>query len=77
MVYRARGEDLTELMVLGGDWLDGPDGTAGPVRHRLSLAARAFKAEALAAADIPAGARDDVEVFRRAAISRADLAPVP
>jgi hypothetical protein len=85
MVYQARGEDLTELMVLGDDWLDDPAGTAGtagtagagPVRHRLSLAARAFKAEALATADIPAGAGDDVEVFRRAAISRADLTPVP
>jgi hypothetical protein len=77
MVYRARGEDLTELMVLGDDRPDGPDGTAGPVRHRLSIAARAFKAEALAAADIPAGAGDDVEVFRRTAISRGDLAAVP
>ena len=77
MVYQARGEGLTELMVLGGDWPDGPGGADCPVRHRLSIAARAFKAEALAAADIPAGAGDDVEVFRRTAISRADLAPVP
>ena len=77
MVYQARGEGLTELMVLGDDWPDGPDGADGPVRHRLSIAARAFKAEALAAADIPVDAKDDVEVFRRAAISRADLAPVP
>ena len=77
MVYRARGEDLTELMVLGDDWLDGRDGAADPVVHRLSIAARAFKAEALAAADIPGCADDDVEVFRRTAISRADLASVP
>jgi hypothetical protein len=35
-----------------------------PVRHRLSLAARAFKAQALAAACIPDEAVTDVEVFR-------------
>ena len=37
---------------------------AGRVRHRLSLAARAFKAQALAAARIPGDAAADVEVFR-------------
>ena len=37
---------------------------AGRVRHRLSLAARAFKAQALAAARVTAEAATDVEVFR-------------
>jgi hypothetical protein len=68
MVYRARGVGLTELMVCGGDWPDGLD-AAAPVRHRLSIAARAFKARALAAAAIPGGAGDDVEVFRLDRIS--------
>lgn len=40
---------------------------AAPVAHRLSLAARAFKAQALAAAVAAAGPREDVEVFRRGA----------
>jgi hypothetical protein len=34
------------------------------MRHRLSLAARAFKAQALAAARVPGEAVADVEVFR-------------
>jgi hypothetical protein len=70
MVYRARREDLTELMLWGDDWPEGPDGTTGPVRYRLSMAARAFKAHALAAAAIPAGSSDDIEVFQRTRISR-------
>ena len=70
MVYRARREDLTELMLWGDDWPEGPGGTAGPVRHRLSMAARAFKAHALAAAAIPGGTSDDIEVFQRNRISR-------
>ena len=37
---------------------------AGRVRHRLSLAARAFKAQALAAARMTAEDAADVEVFR-------------
>ncbi len=77
MVYRARDEDLTELMVLGDGWPDDPEGAADPLRHRLSMAARAFKAQALAAADIAADTGADVEVFRRTRISRADLALAP
>jgi hypothetical protein len=42
-----------------------PAGRAAPVAHRLSAAARAFKAQALAAADMGSGAMADTEVFRR------------
>ncbi|MGW1028611.1 hypothetical protein ACWD4J_33840 [Streptomyces sp. NPDC002577] len=40
------------------------DDGAGSVRHRLSVAARAFKAQALAAAAAPIGSMDVTEVFR-------------
>jgi hypothetical protein len=43
----------------------GLDGAAGPVAHRLSAAARAFKAQALAAAAVCGEPPADTEVFRR------------
>jgi hypothetical protein len=46
-----------EVRLWGGD--------AAPVQHELSLAARAFKAQALAAADIHGEEADSVEVFSR------------
>jgi hypothetical protein len=51
------------------------------VSHQLSLAARAFKAQALAAADVPAEtaqaiAAADTEVFRRGEFRRAGLVSV-
>jgi len=45
----------------------GLDGAASPVAHRLSSAARAFKAQALAAAAICGQSPVDTEVFRRGA----------
>lgn len=69
MVYRARGEGLTDAMLWGDDWPADLDAAAHPVRHRLSVAARAFKAHALAAAAVPADV-SDIEVFRRSRITR-------
>ena len=40
----------------------------------LSLAARAFKAQALAAADLPGAPTAETEVFRRGALRRPQLA---
>jgi len=53
-------------------------GTAA-VRHQLSIAARAFKAQALAAADIHGEASGSVEVFRSLSFPHAThaAAPVP
>lgn len=51
-------------------------GAAGPWHHRLSVAARAFKAQALAAADIPADPGEVTEVFRLGLAGRPSLIPV-
>jgi hypothetical protein len=74
MVYHASGEGLTEVMLWGADWPEDLDSTADPVRHRLSVAARAFKAHALAAAAVPADV-SDIEVFRRNRISHPGSPP--
>lgn len=66
MVHEALDAGLAEVRLWGaGD--DGvPAAPGGLVRHRLSMAARAFKAQALAAAAVPAGPGLDTEVFRSA-----------
>jgi len=46
------------------------------VSHRLSLAARAFKAQALAAAQLPGESATETEVFRRGELGRRRLAAV-
>jgi hypothetical protein len=43
------------------------------VSHRLSLAARAFKAQAMAAAELSGEPTADTEVFRRGEFSRPRL----
>jgi hypothetical protein len=48
---------------------------SAPLRHQLSVAARAFKAQALAAAAVPACPCDIIEVFRRDAPARPRLTP--
>jgi hypothetical protein len=45
-------------------------GGAGPVRHRLSVAARAFKAQALTAAALAVDADEVTEVFWRPELMR-------
>ena len=74
MVLTAVGTGLPELRiwgdledVTGADFSGtGLDGTASTVAYRLSSAARAFKAQALAAAAV-CGQPADTEVFRRGA----------
>jgi hypothetical protein len=46
------------------------------ISHRLSLAARAFKAQALAAADLRGAPAAETEVFRRGEFRRPQLAAV-
>ena len=64
MVDEAR-ESLAEVRLWGEGWPAELDGAAGPVRYQLSVAARAFKAQALAAAAIPADPAQNTEEFRR------------
>jgi hypothetical protein len=82
---RVRRLVLTAAEAGGADirfWGDGDvwpadfDGGADPVAHRLSLAARAFKAQAMAAASLPAEPAAVTEVFRRGEIRRPGLVSV-
>lgn len=65
MVLEALGKGVAEVRLWGDRWPADLDGVADPVPHRLSVAARAFKAQALAAVAAPAGSCDAVEVFLR------------
>jgi hypothetical protein len=66
MVLTAFDEGLAEIRFWGDLLPEDLDGTADPVRHRLSGAAGAFKAQALAAAAAaPADPGEYIEVFRR------------
>ena len=72
MVRAVAETGRTELRLWGYGWPDDLDARADRVSHRLSVAAGAFKAQALAAAAIaewPA----DTEEFRRGAIRRLAL----
>jgi hypothetical protein len=55
---------LTNLVMWGDAWPDEFDGLGGCAHHRLSIAARAFKAQALIAASTPAGSVTALETFR-------------
>ncbi len=74
MVYHALDQSLAEVRLWGDDWPEDLDGGTRPVRHQLSMAARAFTAQALAAAAAPGAVSDDVEEFRAGRIRRPDLA---
>jgi hypothetical protein len=78
LVRTAAETDSADIRVGGDAWPDDLDAQAGLVSHRLSTAARAFKAQALAAAASAAEAAFEpascTEVFRRAAIRRLALA---
>jgi len=56
LVLDTAADSQADVRLWGGQWPPGLDDTAGPVQHRLSVAARAFKAQALAATAAPAGA---------------------
>jgi hypothetical protein len=55
---------LTNLIMWGDNWPHEFDDLGGFVHHRLSVAARAFKAQALIATRTPAGRVAVVETFR-------------
>jgi hypothetical protein len=82
MVLAAVETGLPELRVWGaGNGTGTADGIpaevaqrSAPVAHRLSAAARAFKAQALAAAAIRAQEPENTEVFRRGELRRLSLA---
>jgi hypothetical protein len=65
MVVEALTEGLAEVRLWGGQDTAGAGRGPGSVRHELSVAARAFKAQALAAASVPAAPGEVAEVFRR------------
>ena len=64
-VLSALDQGMTEVTLWGDEWPEELDSTIGSVHHQLSAAARAFKAQALAAADDPdARTVGDTESFR-------------
>ncbi|MFC9978567.1 hypothetical protein [Gordonia sp. NPDC127522] len=68
-----------EIILWGEDWPHELDGTPDPATHRLSFAARAFKAQALTAAGVGLVPITAAENFRTASAVRswvgADLVP--
>jgi hypothetical protein len=64
LVREAAGTNETEVRLWGGACPADPDGDASAVCHRLSVAARAFKAQALVAAAAPADPVEFTETFR-------------
>jgi hypothetical protein len=64
LVKEAAGMQQTEVRLWGDAFPADLDGEASAVCHRLSVAARAFKAHALVAADAPAELVDLTEAFR-------------
>ncbi|MEO3787406.1 hypothetical protein ABGB12_29110 [Actinocorallia sp. B10E7] len=61
-VLEVLGEGRTEVRLWGERWAADAEGGADAVRHRLSAAARAFKAQALEAAAEP-GRGEVIELF--------------
>jgi len=76
LVRAAAESGRAEIRLWGEAWPADFDGSGEPVSHRLSLAARAFKAQALAAADLRGASAAETEVFRRGELSRPRLAVV-
>jgi hypothetical protein len=74
MVHNAAEAGRTEIRLWGDDEVPADFDGGDPVEHRLSAAARAFKAQAMTAAAIQADGPADTEVFRRGAIRRIGLA---
>jgi hypothetical protein len=63
-VLGALDNGLTEVTLWGENWPAELDTTVDCVEHRLSAAARAFKAQALGALARPAGSVGSAEMFR-------------
>lgn len=71
IVLRAVQQRLTEVLLWGADEPEDLVGELDPVTHRLSVAARAFKAEALLAAGAARGPVEDSERFHGGALAHA------
>ena len=76
LVRAAAEAGRAEIRLWGGGWPAEFDGGGTVVSHRLSLAARAFKAQALAAAHLLGEPATETEVFRRGEVGRPRLAAV-
>jgi hypothetical protein len=63
-VMQALDHGATEVTLWGETWPSGLDDSVGSVQHRLSAAAQAFKAQALAAVALPQQPIGLVETFR-------------
>jgi hypothetical protein len=78
-VLQALDQGATEVTLWGQTWPAELDDSVGLVHHRLSAAAQAFKAQALAAAAITSRQIDPVETFRSRVMAtpsvEADLIP--
>jgi len=78
-VMQALDQGATEVTLWGKTWPAELDDSVGLVQHRLSAAAQAFKAQALAAAALPRESIGLVETFRSRVMARpsveADLIP--
>jgi hypothetical protein len=78
-VVQALDQGATEVTLWGQSWPADLDDSVGLVQHRLSAAAQAFKAQALAAAAISVESIEPVETFRSRVMAstavEADLIP--
>jgi hypothetical protein len=78
-VLQALDHGVTEVTLWGDTWPAELDGSVALVQHRLSMAARTFKAKALAAAALPECSIDHTESFRSGLLAcpsvAADLVP--
>lgn len=78
-VLQALDHGVTEVTLWGENWPAELDDSVGLVQHRLSMAARTFKAQALAAAALPQVSIGHVETFRSGLLAwpsvAADLVP--
>jgi hypothetical protein len=76
---QALDQGATEVTLWGQTWPAELDDSVGLVQHRLSAAAQAFKAQALAAAAIPPDSIEPIETFRSRVMAcpsvEADLVP--
>jgi hypothetical protein len=73
MVLAAAEAGNAEVRLWGEKWPTDFDDSSAAVSHTLSLAARAFKAQAMVAVFLTADAAEDTEVFRRGEIKRRGL----
>ena len=78
-VLQALDHGVTEVTLWGETWPAELDDSVGLVQHRLSMAAKTFKAKALAAAAVPHGPVGHIETFRSGLLTcpsvAADLVP--